>query len=95
MYIPEIILAQFTLERCNAAQNHEKFTKTVYFLGFKVVQDHRSCPHTPRERLSAILCLSATVFNLDKLIVLALVQMESPHPLAQSLINAIYRTVKT
>ena len=39
-----VILAQFTLEMYVAAQNREKFTKTL-FMGFKVVQGHRCWYH--------------------------------------------------
>jgi len=34
------ISAQFTLEMCVAAQNHEKFTKTPYWK-FNVIQGHQ------------------------------------------------------
>jgi len=40
LHLSPVILAQFTLEMCVAAWNHEKFTKKSYFGGsrsFKVI----------------------------------------------------------
>jgi len=35
------ILSQFTVEMCAAANNCEKFTKNLYFEGFRVLQSHQ------------------------------------------------------
>jgi len=35
------ISAQFSLKMCVAAQNHQKFTKTPNFGGFKIIRGHR------------------------------------------------------
>jgi len=35
------ILSQFSVEMCAASENCEKFTKSLFFESFKVVQGHR------------------------------------------------------